>query len=121
MSLKIKERMLIAALRDANVFVLRLDYSGGGDDGCIDCVEALDHDHDLIQSKQITKCINELDEYLYSLLSENIEYDWVNNSGGSGTAELFLNDLTFKVDHYQNFQENFEYEKIIDGPSLITQ
>jgi hypothetical protein len=120
MSLKIKERMLIAALRDANVFVLRLDYSGGGDEGCINDVEALNYDYDLIQSKQITKCINELDEYLYSLLNENIYYDWVNNSGGNGTAELFLNDLTFKVDHYQNFQEYFKYEEIIDGPSIAT-
>lgn len=121
MSLKIKERMLIATLRDANVFVLEFGYSGGGDDGYIDDVEALDHDRNSIESEQITKCIHELDEYLYSLLSKNIEYDWVNNEGGSGTAKLFLNNLTLKVDHYQNFQENFEYEEIIDGPPLITQ
>jgi len=119
MSLKIKERMLIAALRDANVFVLRLDYSGGGDDGCIDDMEALDFNDNFIESDQITKAINELDEYFYELLNEHITYDWINNSGGNGIATFHLTDLKFEVDHYQNFQENFNYEDKIDGPPVI--
>ena len=119
MSLKIKERMLIAALRDANVYKIEIGYSGGGDDGCIDDVDVLDCNDEVIDSEQIRKTVNELDEYFYTLLNDHITYDWVNNSGGNGTAKFYLTDLRFEVDHYQNFQENFQYENKIDGPSIV--
>jgi hypothetical protein len=120
MSLKIKERMLIATLRDSNVYKIQLSYSGGGDDGCIDDVEALDHNDKPIHSVQIQKAIDGLDDYFYELLNDYITYDWINNEGGNGHATFYLTNLKFEIDHYQNFQENFQYEDKIDGPPVIT-
>ena len=120
MNLKIKERMLIAALRDSNVYKVQLSYSGEGDDGCIDDIEALDFNDKPIDSEQIRKSINELDEYFYTLLNEMIEYDWINNSGGNGIATFHLTDLKLEIDHYQNFQENFQYEKLTSGSPVVT-
>jgi len=120
MSLKIKERMSIATLRDSNVHRVQMYYSGGGDDGCIDNIDAMDHADDIINSEQIKKALDNLEDYFYELLSNNIEHDWINNEGGNGNADFNLTDLSFKINHYQNFQENYEYENQIDGPSVIT-
>mgnify|MGYP001162348461 CR=1 FL=1 len=119
MRLKIKERMLIASLRDSNVYKVMIDYSGGGDDGCIDYTEAFDSEDKSIDTDQIKKTLNELDEFFYRLLSNNIEYDWINNSGGNGSATFYVTTLEVEIDHYQNIQENYEYKFEIDGPSVI--
>ena len=119
MRLKIKERMLIASLRDSNVYKVMIDYSGGGDDGCIDYLEAFDSKDKSIGTKQVKKTLNELDEFFYRLLSNNIEYDWINNSGGNGSATFYVTTLEVEIDHYQNIQENYEYKVEINGPSVI--
>ena len=120
MNLKIKERMLIAALRDSNVYKIEIGYSGEGDDGCIDDMEPLDCKDKRIDSQQVRKTIDELNEYFYTLLNDHIEYDWINNSGGNGTAIFHLTDLKLEINHYQNFQENFQYKKLTSGPSIAT-
>ena len=119
MRLKIKDRMLLANLRDSNVYKVIIDYSGGGDDGCIDYTEAFDSEDKRIETDQVKKTLDALDEFFYNLLSNHIEYDWVNNSGGNGSATLNVATLEVEINHYQNVQENYEYKVEINGPSVI--
>ena len=72
MRLKIKERMLIASLRDSNVYKVMIDYSGGGDDGCIDYLEAFDSKDKSIGTKQVKKTLNELEPV--KMAKENRRY-----------------------------------------------
>ena len=112
----IEEKIAILQLNDHNVYKIRIEYSGGGDDGCIDemyCVNEDDNEMEIAVP-------DALDEFFYYKLSEHIESDWVNNSGGSGTAHLCLRNMKFEIDHYQLREENEVYERILDGPSIAS-
>tara|TARA_R110000744_G_scaffold96624_2_gene186737 strand:+ start:306 stop:557 length:252 start_codon:yes stop_codon:yes gene_type:complete len=82
MELNLKQKIELKKLKDNNIFRIEIHYSGGGDDGCIEeyCFYDIENNSIIIKDE----VFEELDDYFYSMLCENIEWDWVNNDGGYG-------------------------------------
>ena len=116
--MEIQQKIEILKLRDRNVDHIQIEYSGGGDDGMVDEVRAFDKEGDGIDIE-----INDsLYEYFYYKLNELIEYDWINNSGGSGTATFYLKNNKFHICHDQQITKYVEYDyNLEDVPSITTQ
>lgn len=77
----------IMALIPKNV---RIDFSGGGDEGSIDDINGLDHG---------TEAYDTVQQWAYAFL-EGVGVDWYNNEGGFGFIEL--NKETGKVTYEVN-------------------
>jgi hypothetical protein len=118
---KLKKNLAVQVIKDHNISKIQIYYSGGGDDGCIDSVQFLQKNFnpnkedyketDIIMDKEIEI---EWDELLYDLLNEHIEWDWVNNAGGSGTMyiDCTKDPWVISIDHDQNITENYQYSDI---------
>ena len=47
---------------------------------------------------------------IYTWLSNNLLYDWVNNEGGSGTLNINLSDFTWDLDYYERIIEEHNFD-----------
>ena len=56
----------------------------------------------------------EWDDLLYNILNDNIEWDWINNDGGSGHMyiDCTKNPWKINIDHSQNIREDHTYSDI---------
>jgi hypothetical protein len=113
--LTIKQKLELKKLRDLNVSKLEISYSGGGDDGCIDnwAVYTIGSNGkekwngDII----INSFAEEFEDYVYNLLSDVIEWDWVNNEGGYGSLIFDIENQEVKIDHSQRHVEEYHYSE----------
>tara|TARA_R110000744_G_scaffold323334_3_gene429220 strand:- start:1853 stop:2242 length:390 start_codon:yes stop_codon:yes gene_type:complete len=126
-------------LKDKNLTKITVSYSGGGDDGCIDDYTAYhlnekgEEDYIPYNEINLDSFSDAMDDYIYSLLSNTIEWDWINNSGGYGELTIDLEKQSVSINHNQNTVEEYYYtderseslkeisEQISNGTSLITQ
>tara|TARA_R100000995_G_C3484124_1_gene126032 strand:- start:1753 stop:2166 length:414 start_codon:yes stop_codon:yes gene_type:complete len=113
--LTIKHRLELRKLKDQNVSKVEISYSGGGDDGCIDIYEAWTVD---VYGKEkydkdidLTSFSDAFDDYIYELLSDTIEWDWVNNEGGYGMLEIDVENGKATIHHNQRVIEEFHYHQ----------
>ena len=114
METKLKRNLAVQVIKDHNIASIEVDYSGGGDDGCIDSVRFEDHNEnniDIIMENEISA---EWDDLLYNMLSENIEWDWINNEGGYGQMIIDCTKTPWKVtiNHSQRVLEDHYYDDI---------
>ena len=114
METKLKRNLAVQVIKDHNIAKIEINYSGGGDDGCIDEVVFEDingHDIDVNMNKEVDR---EWDELLYNMLSDNIEWDWINNDGGYGQMHIDCTKTPWKVniDHTQRVTEDHYYDNI---------
>ena len=114
METKLKRNVAVQVIKDHNIASIEVDYSGGGDDGCIDSVRFEDHNEnniDIIMENEISA---EWDDLLYNMLSENIEWDWINNEGGYGQMMIDCTKTPWKVtiNHSQRVLEDHYYDDI---------
>jgi len=76
------KRDLLAAMRASGVVTVRVEYSGSGDDGCIDCI--------VLEPKAAQgdagKAVTELAERLTEALIEHYHDGYENNDGGAGVV-----------------------------------
>ena len=107
--LTLEEKIAIQKLKDLNVSYFEISYSGGGDDGCIDDLQCYDHEEKTLDIPNRNDILHTLDEYFYGLLSENIEWDWVNNDGGYGNVEINVDTGELTINHTQRHTEDYEY------------
>jgi hypothetical protein len=108
--LTLEEKIAIQKLKDMNVSYFEISYSGGGDDGCIDDLQCYDHKEEILNIANRNNILQVLDEYFYNLLSENIEWDWVNNDGGWGLLRVDLETGESTIDHTQRVSEDHSYD-----------
>jgi hypothetical protein len=109
--LTLKEKIAIQKLRDNNIASLVVSYSGGGDDGCIDDITCNDHNDKAVDyNDPKSGLLNSLEDYLYELLSEEIEWDWINNDGGWGSLTINLDTGESVIDHTQRVSEEHTYQ-----------
>ena len=113
--LTIKQKLEIKKLRDLNVSKVHISYSGGGDDGCID-----DYTAHTINSEgnevsnldiELSSFADTFDDYIYNLLSNAIEWDWVNNEGGWGELVIDIENENIEINHSQRHVENYHYSQ----------
>tara|TARA_R110000822_G_scaffold194731_1_gene332991 strand:- start:184 stop:552 length:369 start_codon:yes stop_codon:yes gene_type:complete len=122
MELNLKQKIELKKLKDNNICRIEIHYSGGGDDGCIEeyCFYDIENNSIIIKDE----VFEELDDYFYSMLCENIEWDWVNNDGGYGILNLNIETNKITIDHTQRVTEQYDYKteepelfEIINGTS----
>tara|TARA_Y100001963_G_C6404543_1_gene275629 strand:+ start:95 stop:436 length:342 start_codon:yes stop_codon:yes gene_type:complete len=101
-------------IKDHNISKIEVDYSGGGDDGCIDEVNFEDIDENNINVKMEQEVEREWDDLLYNMLSDNIEWDWINNDGGYGQMIIDCTKTPWdvKINHTQRITEDHYYDDI---------
>lgn len=117
----LKQKIELQKLKDHNVARLEVNYSGGGDDGMIDEIEAYDIDDNRIKGLSIN---NDLENFFYSYICNNVEWDWINNDGGWGVLMIDLVKNDININHMQRHTENYEYTpdktdimSVLNGPS----
>ena len=123
---KLKKNLAVQVIKDHNISNIEVDYSGGGDDGCIDSVRFEDHnennvniiyyDHNEkdIKIKMAREIESEWDDLIYDLLNKHVEWDWINNEGGCGTMviDCTYNPWNISIDHQQRIMEDHTYSDI---------
>ena len=116
METKLKRNLAVQVIKDHNIANIEIDYSGGGDDGCLDEVRYEDIDGNNIDVKLDGEVEAEWDDLLYNMLSENIEWDWINNDGGYGQMTIDCTKTPWKVNinHTQRVCEDHYYEGDFD-------
>jgi len=114
METKLKRNIAVQVIKDHNIAKIEVDYSGGGDDGCIDDVRFEDIDENKIDVKLDGEVEAEWDDLLYNMISENIEWDWINNEGGYGQMMIDCTKTPWKVtiNHSQRVLEDHYYDDI---------
>ena len=114
METKLKRNLAVQVIKDHNIANIEVDYSGGGDDGCIDEVRYEDIDGNNINVILDGEVEAEWDDLLYNMLSENIEWDWINNDGGYGhmIIDCTKNPWDVKINHSQRITEDHYYDDI---------
>jgi hypothetical protein len=137
-NLTIRQKLELKKLKDKNLTKITVSYSGGGDDGCIDDYTAyhlndegeevyIPHDQISLLSFSDT-----MEDYVYELLSQTIDWDWVNNDGGYGELNIDLENESVSINHSQRVIEEYFYsdenktslkelsKQIKNGSSVIT-
>ena len=112
METKLKRNLAVQVIKDHNIASIEVDYSGGGDDGCIDDVRFEDHNENKIDVFMEPEVSSEWDDLLYDMLSNNIEWDWINNDGGYGQMIIDCTKSPWKVkiNHVQRTNEDHYYD-----------
>ena len=107
---------MLRELKDNGLVRLEVSYSGGGDDGCIDTYSGYELDEKGVekwsQDSVPGNFEQEFDDYLYTFISDNIEWDWINNDGGYGTITIDLETGKMTIDHSQRHIEDYHYDDI---------
>ena len=114
METKLKRNLAVQVIKDHNISNIEVDYSGGGDDGCIDDVRFEDHNENKIDVFMEPEVSSEWDDLLYDMLSHHIEWDWINNDGGHGQMIIDCTKTPWdvKINHTQRVTEDHYYDNI---------
>jgi len=114
METKLKRNLAVQVIKDHNIAKIEVDYSGGGDDGCIDEVRFEDINEKKIYVKLDGEVEAEWDDLLYDTLSHHIEWDWINNDGGYGQMiiDCTKNPWKVSINHTQRISEDHYYDDI---------
>jgi hypothetical protein len=113
-NLTIKQKLELRKLKDLNVSKIEISYSGGGDDGCIDnyAIYTIDSKGEEKYNRdiEISSFANAFEDYIYELLSNVIEWDWVNNEGGYGELVIDIEKQDVDIYHNQRHIEEYHYD-----------
>ncbi len=114
METKLKRNLAVQVIKDHNIAKIEVDYSGGGDDGCIDSTRFEDINENSVDVNLKSEVLSEWDDLLYDMLSENIEWDWINNDGGYGQMIIDCTKTPWdvKINHTQRVTEDHYYDNI---------
>jgi len=124
-NLDLKDQILLTKLKGKGIAKLNISFSGSGDSGDVDDVGyetndginswQLDLNSRLIESEEETA----VKDMIYTWLSNNLRYDWVNNEGGSGTLNINLSDFSWDLDYYERTiqEHNFDGQNIFRNES----
>ena len=112
METKLKINLAVQVIKDHNIASIEVDYSGGGDDGCLDETRYEDIDGNKVDVKLEGDVEAEWDDLLYNMVSDNVEWDWINNDGGYGTMTIDCTKDPWKVNinHVQRITEDHYYD-----------
>ena len=112
METKLKRNLAVQVIKGHNIASIEVDYSGGGDDGCIDEVRYEDIDGNNINVDMNSEVEHAWDDLLYNMVSDNVEWDWINNDGGYGQMIIDCTKSPWKVkiNHVQRTSEDHYYD-----------
>ena len=112
METKLKKNLAVQVIKDHNIAKIEIHYSGGGDDGCIEEVNFEDINENNINVTMTKEVEAEWDNLLYDMVSNNVEWDWINNDGGYGQMiiDCTKNPWNVKINHVQRTSEDHHYD-----------
>jgi len=93
----IKYLAILFKLKDLNVKKIEYEYSGSGDDGCIEYRTFSDYENKSIDPDITDEERELLEDHISEILS-NIT-DWWNNDGGYGTLTLMTKDGSYEINN----------------------
>jgi len=96
------KRDLLAAMGAGGIATVRVEYSGSGDDGCIDCI-ALEPK---AAEADAGKAITELAERLTEALIEHYHDGYENNDGGAGVVTVGAEPGTIEYERTDYYTES---------------
>lgn len=109
------DKIMLHKLKDVGVAYVHIEYSGGGDSGCIDCTTALNSEqefiniHELPNHTELQNILLNIADYFEGCILNTIE-DWWNDHGGFGELILDLSDLSYNIDNHINYTQTELYE-----------
>ena len=114
MERKLKKNIAVQVIKDHNISKIEIEYNGGGDDGCVDEVRFEDIDGNNIDVNMDESVEREWDDLLYEMVSNNVDWDWINNDGGYGEMiiDCTLDPWKIKINHTQRITEDHFYDNI---------
>ena len=114
MEKKLKRNVAVQVIKDHNIANIEVEYNGGGDDGCIDEVRFEDIDGNKININMTSEVEHAWDDLLYNMVSDNVEWDWINNDGGHGQMIIDCTKTPWdvKINHTQRITEDHYYDNI---------
>ena len=114
METKLKRNLAVQVIKDHNISKIEIEYNGGGDDGCVDEVRFEDIDGNKINVDMNHEVEHAWDDLLYNMVSDNVEWDWINNDGGYGQMIIDCTKDPWKVNinHTQRITEDHYYDDI---------
>ena len=114
MEKKLKRNVAVQVIKDHNIANIEVEYNGGGDDGCIDEVRFEDIDGNKININMTSEVEHAWDDLLYNMVSDNVEWDWINNDGGHGQMiiDCTKDPWDVKIHHKQRITEDHYYDNI---------
>ena len=112
METKLKRNLAVQVIKDHNISKIEIEYNGGGDDGCIDEVRFEDINENKIDIEMDQPVQSAWDDLLYDMVSNNVEWDWINNDGGYGEMiiDCTLDPWKIKINHTQRITEDHYYD-----------
>tara|TARA_Y100001970_G_C13618238_1_gene548157 strand:- start:45 stop:413 length:369 start_codon:yes stop_codon:yes gene_type:complete len=112
MEKKLKRNVAVQVIKDHNIANIEVEYNGGGDDGCIDEVRFEDIDGKKINVNMTGEVEHAWDDLLYNMVSDNVEWDWINNDGGHGQMiiDCTKDPWDVKIHHTQRITEDYYYD-----------
>jgi hypothetical protein len=114
---KIDLGMALFALAEQGVKTIIMRYSGGGDSGSIEEIEAEDRYEKTINESKLKRwdeIQTALEEWAYKRL-QNTEGDWINNEGGSGAFTIQVPSGKYELAHSINVTEDYDHEGMINS------
>ena len=112
METKLKKNIAVQVIKDHNISKIEIEYNGGGDDGCIDEVRFEDIDGNSVYVNMNNEVESAWDDLLYDMVSNNVEWDWINNDGGYGQMiiDCKKDPWSVKINHVQRTSEDHYYD-----------
>jgi hypothetical protein len=100
---------LLALMRANAVTRLRVEYSGSGDDGCIDCIQA----EPAVADAQTSKALDEQAERLTEALINEYHGGFENNDGGCGVVVVDANSGQIEYERTDYYTESSSEQMVV--------
>lgn len=107
----LKQILSFKALKDLNIDIIEINFSGGGDDGDIDDVNFLSNGVFINSNIENNDLYNFVEEFGWLIIKKTADTvgDWVNNQGGYGEIKINVFEETYDVNYYQYTTEDFNW------------
>ena len=105
---------IIGKLRDHSVYKVVSNFDGQGDDGEI--YEILFYSKDEEEIDLNNEIHKEIEDFVYDKIQDAVNSyggDWVNNDGGYGTLELYLDNFKVECSYYQRTVDEYDWSSKI--------
>ncbi len=107
----LKQILSFKALKDLNIDIIEINFSGGGDDGDIDDVNFLSNGVVINSNTENNDLYNFVEKFGWLIIEKTADTvgDWVNNQGGYGEIKINVFEETYDVDYHQYTTEDFNW------------
>jgi hypothetical protein len=93
------------AVKEAGIYKVEVDFSGGGDSGDIDEWRYYNEEGDEIDVDEDDRTIDIIQKIGERIIHRHYSYDWYNNEGGRGTLHMNFKEKEWDIEGVQFVEE----------------